>query len=192
MDTDSDDEILDTPIARDSPVNSLLGDIATAKLPVVDVEAFSNANGPKGAVGRTWFSRLKHRNTGWRMGVLAGLCMSSFVLCSNIIFLFIGLRYGGYADGIGIIAEGKSSSIARFSTVYHVLINILSTLLLTSSNYCMQVLSSPSREDIDRAHGDGTWVEIGLLSVRNLRFVGRKRSLAWLLLLLTSIPLHLL
>lgn len=68
------------------------------------------------------------------MGVLAGSCCSTLVLCGNLVLMFVGFRYSGYNDGIGILAQGPSTKIARVSTAYHVVINILSTLLLTSSN----------------------------------------------------------
>ncbi|KAK5119985.1 hypothetical protein LTR85_007061 [Meristemomyces frigidus] len=95
-------------------------------------------------------------------------------------------------DGIGILAQGPSGKIASISTAYHVVINILSTLLLTSSNYCMQVLCSPSRDDIDRAHGEGSYVNIGVLSLWNVRYLKGFRKTGWYVLMLTSIPLHLL
>jgi len=126
------------------------------------------------------------------MGVLVGLCISSLVLFANIFLIFVGFRYDGYANGIGVLAQGPSKEIATLSTVYHILINVLSTLLLTSSNYCMQVLCSPSRNDIDHAHSEGSYLNIGILSIRNVFFLGGPRMMSWLVLMLSSIPLHLL
>lgn len=138
---------------------------------------------------------LKHflaRQSGWRLGVFLGVCLSSAVLCGNIILLFVGFRYTGYNNGIGILAQGRSDSMARMSTVYHILINLLSTLLLCASNYSMQVLCSPTREDIDRAHADGTYLDVGVLSPRNISFMKGSRASSWYILLVTSISLHLL
>ncbi|EQB43346.1 hypothetical protein CGLO_18004 [Colletotrichum gloeosporioides Cg-14] len=67
----------------------------------------------------------------------------------------------------------------------------MSTLLLGASNSCAQLLSSPSRQDIDRAHSKGKWLDIGIPSVRNLRHISRRRVCLWALLFLSSIPLHL-
>lgn len=77
-------------------------------------------------------------------------------------------------------------------TAVHVLINVLSTLLLSASNYTMQVLSSPRRSDLDMAHKKGQWLDIGILSVRNIRKVDTKRRVLWFVLAVSSIPLHLL
>ncbi|KAF2637831.1 hypothetical protein P280DRAFT_520953 [Massarina eburnea CBS 473.64] len=77
------------------------------------------------------------------------------------------------------------------NTGLHVVINVLSTMLLAGSNYTIQVLSSPTREDVDNAHAKGQWLEIGLLSPRNLRAIPWKRTLLWLTMALSSVPLHL-
>jgi len=165
----------------------------TQKRPSLTLEPTKDNNAPplSGPLMRR-VRRFQQANSGWRLGVFAGLCISTFVLLGNLALVFIGFRYSGYHNGIGILAQGRSASVARISTVYHVLINILSTLLLTSSNYCMQVLSSPSRDDIDRAHGEGTYVNIGILSLKNLRNMTGSRRVGWYILMLTSLPLHLL
>ena len=74
----------------------------------------------------------------------------------------------------------------------HVAINVLSTLLLGASNYSMQCLSSPTRREVDKAHSQGIWLDIGVPSVRNLRKLSTTRIVLWWLLAISSIPLHLL
>ena len=138
-----------------------------------------------------WASRKGF--SGWRFGVLTGLLTTTFVLLANIILVLLGaFCHGGYRDGVADLAKGYSYSISAINAAYHIIINILSTLLLGASNYSMQVLSSPSRSDVDKAHDRGTWLDIGVLSFRNLRCIGRRRVWLWLLLAASSIPLHLL
>lgn len=74
----------------------------------------------------------------------------------------------------------------------HLAINVLSTVLLGASNYCMQCLSSPTRGDVDKAHSKGVWLDIGVPSVRNLRRISGRRFALWCLLAVSSIPLHFL
>ena len=74
----------------------------------------------------------------------------------------------------------------------HLAINVLSTLLLGASNYCMQCLTSPTREEVDRAHSRHIWLDIGIPSVRNLRRVSWYKIILWWLLAISGIPLHLL
>lgn len=71
-------------------------------------------------------------------------------------------------------------------------INALSTLLLGASSACMQVLSAPSRDGVDECHTRGVWLDIGVASIRNLRWISHKKVLLWTVLGLTSVPLHLL
>ena len=56
----------------------------------------------------------------------------------------------------------------------------------------MQCLSSPTRNEIDKAHSQGIWLDIGVPSVRNLRKLSTTRIILWWLLAISSIPLHLL
>ena len=56
----------------------------------------------------------------------------------------------------------------------------------------MQCLSSPTRSEIDKAHSQGIWLDIGVPSVRNLRRLSKPRVILWWLLATSSIPLHLL
>lgn len=129
----------------------------------------------------------------WTYGLYAGLYASTAVLISNIILLIVALSaHGGVVDGIGTIAKGEMRTITIVSTAYHILINVLSTILLISSNYAMQVLCAPTRKEIDQAHRKGWDLEIGIMSVHNLRNIDGKRVLLWSLLVLSSAPLHLL
>lgn len=130
---------------------------------------------------------------GWRMGVLLGSCMSAFVLCINVGLAIYGSTTDtGYVDGIADLKFGSAAEISRWSTTFHLFINALSTMLLAASNYTMQVLSSPTRDDIDRVHRKGQWFDIGILSFRNLRRIPRQRIAMSLVLAWSSIPLHLL
>lgn len=119
--------------------------------------------------------------------------MSAFVLCCNVGLLIAGaVNHSGYdKDGIADLMEDGEVAIERWNTVFHVFINALSTILLAGSNYTMQVMSSPTRSEIDEAHIKGEWLDIGLLSPRNLGFSSRRRAALCIILALSSIPLHL-
>ena len=115
------------------------------------------------------------------------------MLIINISLLIVGgVKHGGYVDGIGTLDDGGAGPMKNRGVTYHVLINILGTALLTSSNYCMQILSAPSREKPDLAHARNTWLDIGIISFRNLAYIDRRRMILWCILGLSSLPLHLL
>jgi hypothetical protein len=129
----------------------------------------------------------------WRFGLHAGLYASIIVLLSNMALLLTGIiTRDDTLKGISTITKGEAKRITTISTAYHVLINILSTILLTSTNYAMQILCAPTRREVEKAHARGQWLDIGIMSVHNLRHIDRRRVIAWVLLAFSSVPLHLL
>lgn len=73
----------------------------------------------------------------------------------------------------------------------HLLINIFSTLVLASSNFFMQVLNAPTRSEVDTAHAQGRWLDIGVTSWRNAFYLSRFKRFACLCLL-SSVPIHMM
>ena len=129
----------------------------------------------------------------WRLGLVVGCGASGLVLITNLSILLVATsRYGRFINGLGTLAKGSPACMSGLSTAYHILINLLSTVLSTSSNYCMQVLCSPTRNEIDAAHCKVRWLNIGVLSPHNLRFIRGRRALLWWILGISSLPLHLL
>jgi hypothetical protein len=158
-------------------------------------EAAGSKQRDKHRVGFTkakWKRPLKRRS--WRFGLHAGLYASIAVLLSNIVLLSYGLGiHDNTPWATATIAKGGSlHRITTISTAYHALINVMSTILLTSTNYAMQILCASTRHEIDRVHARGQWLEVGIMSIHNLRHIDRKRALVWLLLACSSAPLHLL
>jgi hypothetical protein len=147
------------------------------------------------AVGGGYRDNLwRTRFYGWRMGVLLGTCTSTFVLACNIAMIIVGskTRSGYDRDGVATLLEGDEDTVSWWNTICHVFINVLSTLLLSASNYTMQVLNSPTRQEMDRAHSRGKWLDVGLISIHNLKVMSRKRACLCLGLAVSSLPLHLL
>ncbi|ROV91529.1 hypothetical protein VMCG_09466 [Cytospora schulzeri] len=56
----------------------------------------------------------------------------------------------------------------------------------------MQVLNAPTRDEVDRAHAKGRWLEIGIPSIKNAFHVSGFKTLAWVLFNISSVPIHLL
>ncbi|KAH5356818.1 hypothetical protein HBI49_153730 [Parastagonospora nodorum] len=138
-----------------------------------------------------WKWSLQDRS--WRLGLHVGLYASIIVLFGNVALLSYGMaQHDNTTQGVATIAKGERDQINSIGNAYHVLINIMSTILLTSSNYTMQILCAPTRREIERMHARGDWLEIGIMSIHNLRYIDRKRVAIWLLLVVSSLPLHLL
>ena len=114
------------------------------------------------------------------------------VLVINLILTMWAVSRSSVQNGLGTLQDGSCKRTETLTFWAHLAINVLSTLLLGASNYSMQCLSSPTRSEIDKAHGQGVWLDIGVPSVRNLRRLSTTRIVLWYLLATSSIPLHLL
>ncbi|KAK0618775.1 hypothetical protein DIS24_g11536 [Lasiodiplodia hormozganensis] len=111
---------------------------------------------------------------GWRFGVTVGVALSLCTLITNIVVLAVASAIAsrnGHHSNIATIRTGPCSDIDHIQFGIHLAINAVSTLLLGASNYCMQCLSAPTREDIDRAHGQGKWLDIGVPSMKNFSHI---------------------
>lgn len=130
----------------------------------------------------------------WRNSVLIFAGSATAVFFLNLAFTIWTVAFGGAGgiDGIGVFAEGDCGNIRAGNIVVHLLINVLSTVLLAGSNFCMQILSAPTRREVDKAHARGKWLDIGVPSVRNWTSVSWTSRTLWLLLGVSSIPLHFL
>ncbi|OQE39937.1 hypothetical protein PENCOP_c006G06082 [Penicillium coprophilum] len=134
----------------------------------------------------------------WIVGVRYCAAAGACILVINLIFIIvaagISTRYNGnsaWGDS-AVIYDGDCGIVKRWSLGLHLIINILSTLILAASNYCMQTLVAPTREEVDAAHARGQWLDIGGASIRNLLAIGRDRLGLWIILMLTASPFHLM
>jgi hypothetical protein len=120
--------------------------------------------------------------------LLQACIISSLVLILNIV----GTILMNVNSGNSEIFHGDCGTSAKISSGLHVLINILSTLLLSASNLSMQLLAAPSRTEVDAAHQTQNWLDIGVPSLRNLKHIAKCRRLLWWALVVSSMPLHFL
>ena len=142
----------------------------------------------------------QERRTGkeWTKGILYCILFASVVLMVNIILkiVAIALAYTKYDAGefvYGPVYQGKCSVAKNSATGIHLVINSLSTIMLGASNYCMQFLAAPSRLEVDRAHEKRAWLAIGVPDIARLVFhAPAKRRVLGIVLLVTSLPIHLL
>jgi len=132
--------------------------------------------------------------TGWHTGVLTSAACVVVVLFINIGLTIYAATNPQYKmeEGIGTLYLGSCDKSKTIGLWLHLVINALSTLLLSGSNYTQQCLVAPSRSEIDAAHAKGRWMDIGVPSIRNLFKIKLERTLLWIFIGLTSIPLHLL
>ena len=129
---------------------------------------------------------------GCQGGVANAIIFGFFTLILNTAIACWLLAAGGSGPSFVVTERRSCKSSRSIITIAQLIINILATLLLTASNYCMQVLSSPLREEVDAAHAAKEWLYIGVPNCRNLRYLPWTRRLLLLTLAICSLPVHLL
>ncbi|CAN9466636.1 unnamed protein product [Alternaria alternata] len=134
---------------------------------------------------------LLPRNEKWQLGIFYAALATSIVCFLNLIITIWALVTHGMTYGSAVLYEGSCETTKNLNIGVHLIINIFSSAILSGSNYTMQCLSSPTRSEVDDAHARGTWLDIGVPSIRNLRSIAKRRLWIWLLLGVSSIPLHL-
>lgn len=128
---------------------------------------------------------------GWRRAAILNT-IGVFVFTALAIGLlsWSSSRSGGVEANF-IFFKGACSTGNSLNLWLHLLLNVFSTGVLASSNFFMQVLSSPSRSEVDAAHKKRVALEIGVPSFKNLFSVSKFKMIAWFLFFGSSIPIHL-
>lgn len=146
---------------------------------------------------RTAFASLRSKvreqqsSRSWQVLVASGLLTATLVLVINLATLIVAYTRFVVEDHVITIWTGVCDRASSIVVGAHLVINVLSSLLLAASNASMQCLGSPTRDEIDLAHNKGAAFTIGVPSVRNVLLVRRRKAALWLLLALSSLPLHL-
>ena len=143
-------------------------------------------------IGEDEAAPIRAQWSGWQYTIIGGVTAVGFRLVCNIIMLIIGLARYNSETSHGHLAVGSCATMPKIDTMLHVGINILSALMLGASNAAMQCVSAPTRADLDSVHAKGGTADIGLSGLRNLKFMTPLRRTLWVLLLVSSLPLHLL
>ncbi|KAI3316543.1 hypothetical protein HD806DRAFT_527808 [Xylariaceae sp. AK1471] len=146
------------------------------------------------------FNKSGGKSTGWKRAAKVNsvtLIIASAILvgCSIAAVTSNGLNAIFFLSG-----DCDSMLVSGVNLALHLLINIVSTLVvsrfrharLASSNFFMQVVNAPSRAEVDDAHSRGSWLGIGVPSVRNAFLVSKFKTWCWVSLFISSIPIHIL
>ncbi|KAK5159185.1 hypothetical protein LTS14_002327 [Recurvomyces mirabilis] len=136
--------------------------------------------------------RAKTPRSKWRTTISFGALAALLVLCANVAILVWTTRtHRANHNGATTLFTGSCERTRQITLWADLAINILSTILLSASNTCAQLLCAPTRSDIEAAHAATKYVDVGIQSMRNLWYVSRRRHAMWWLVACSSIPLHL-
>ncbi|KAI0389437.1 hypothetical protein F5Y17DRAFT_448925 [Xylariaceae sp. FL0594] len=128
---------------------------------------------------------------GWRLTGLLLSVLSVLLTIDLSIILAVYSKLSGFRSS-SILFEGSCEKSSSISLSIHLAINVVSAALLASSNFFMQVISAPTREDVDVAHRRGVFTDLGVPSYRNLWYIPKLNVVFWVVLGASSAPVHLL
>lgn len=145
-----------------------------------------------GHARREWLIRKVGKWSKRAQCLVAQMSLVSVVFLANICLTsYANARYPT-PGAVGLVHEGGCGEVNALNSWLHVLISVLSMLMLSASNYCMQLQVSPTRAQVDEAHREGKSLDIGLHTLRNMRYIGGWRRISWAILALTSLPINVL
>lgn len=135
--------------------------------------------------GQAWVSKRS------RSLVSQIILVSAVLVTNSSLTIYASFRYPN-SEAVGVLYKGDCDEVRKLNLWLHFLISVLSTLMLSASNFCMQVQSAPTRADVDKAHQQGNWLDIGLHSPRNLVYIQGWKRVSWAILGITSLPINML
>lgn len=135
-------------------------------------------------------SRFDERFPSWRGGMIWFSILAILILVLNFATL-IWAALNRDDTSFSTVSTMSCEKAKSSSWWLSLLVNFLGSALLASSNYCMQYLSAPTRDEVNKAHAAHSFLDIGILSFRNIRSFSKTRMTLWLLLAASSAPLHL-
>ena len=138
------------------------------------------------------FSTTARGHRSWQMLIDSGAAISATVLIINIVMVALAYAKLGVVDQTATLWTGSCHRAGSSVVAAHVTINVLSSLVLAVSNVGLQCLASPTRAEVDAAHAKDKIFAIGTPNLRNVFMISRPRMTAWVLLAISSLPLHLL
>ncbi|KAI1157025.1 hypothetical protein F4825DRAFT_458832 [Nemania diffusa] len=137
-------------------------------------------------------SDLRRHFTGWRGGIVYDTLLTFLILLVGIISLILVVTRTKVFSGQLAIFTGDCATATRINIGVHVVINVFTVVLLAGANYVFQILTSPTRREIAKAHDRKRWLDIGVSSLRNFMYVSRFRAVVGAVTLLVAIAIQVI
>ena len=138
----------------------------------------------------------------WKKGLWWDFGMTLVIFIAHIIFLLAAqLKHkqsgAGFWGSYGFAVFSKKTDCNQLShqrTGWSLVVNILAALISIFSSATLQALSAPTRAQLDKCHKNDDYMEIVVQSFHNIikPYLGWKKRSLWVMLMLMSLPFHIL
>ena len=123
---------------------------------------------------------------GWRGGVALNVLLSFLMLAVAVVGLVFGIARGLDTAGQSLLFSGSCETASTISWSLHAVISVMVVVTVVGGNYVFQVLSSPTREEVDMARSKRKWLDVGVPSFRNLAHIDARRAAMAVVILLAA------
>jgi hypothetical protein len=126
-------------------------------------------------------------------GVVAALTVAFTIVTIALIRRIMGPNMNLKIVPSLVIMDGNCSSLRIYNIIAHVILNAVGTVVLGASNYLQQICTSPTAKQVGHLLSTQGDIKFGSnMPVELFKRKGWKMKLFWVLLILTSIPVHVL
>lgn len=98
------------------------------------------------------------------------------ILAASVTCLALASAKGHMATWESTLMEGNTTTVEGISRGIVAAVNIFAIALIAGANYVVQILNSPTRAEVDNAHQNFEWLDIGIPSLRNLSLISSTRA----------------
>ncbi|RYO81180.1 hypothetical protein DL764_009800 [Monosporascus ibericus] len=137
-------------------------------------------------------SGLRRHFTGWRGGVVYNTIIFFLILVGEIALLIVVLTKTRLLAGDPTMWTGDCGKVGDINVGLHAVISVFSVVFLAGGNYVFQVLTSPTRGEVDKAHESKRWLDIGVTSMRNFAHISSFRAFLGSMVLFTAISIQVI
>ena len=145
---------------------------------------------PQPEAGAELNVRVK-RMQGWRLGTLVSCFAVATCLVLELALLIYSIRTNRPRGGLGMLYDGSCAKVKKLSILVLLPLNIIGTVLISTSNYVMQAVAAPTRLEVNQSHVRGGFRNIGMPTSYDMVNGRPYKSTLWWILALTTMPIHL-
>jgi hypothetical protein len=181
---------------RTEDYSIILNEPPTPKIPYSYFSDIDLGENPVTERSRTQLRQTGHIRTAFLVSY--ALLLASVISSLTTIIAFILTRQYStnasiYPQSFPVFKDTCDSKKLQFNNLFaHFFVNVIGTVILGLSNYIQQMCASPNIEDVSKGLQRRGDIQFGSNSPTAVFRIGQRvLSIAWVALILTSLPLHL-
>jgi hypothetical protein len=142
--------------------------------------------------GASKVSTVRKLISGWRGGVGLNMFLAFLIFVVIVVCLILAVTTDLISAQQTIAVTDKCGKILTLNQGLHGLANVLGVFFVVGANYVAQILVSPTRPELDAAHQNQRWLDIGIPSMRNLGGIAMWRAILSIVIVFIAVGTQVL